>query len=279
MKLIDGRMVRKEKLEELKEKLTKLQNKPNLVVIEVGNDEASKVYIKQKEKLAQELEYNFIYKHFREDITEEELLKEISIWNNDPLINGIMIQLPIPKHLNSTKVINAINPLKDVDGLTSINAGRLIQNMPGLIPCTAKGIIDLLDYYHIPIEGADAVVIGRSLLVGKPVANLLTNRNASVTLLHSKSQNISYYTKNADIVIVAVGIPYFLTKEMIKENAVIIDVGINRVKDKLVGDTDFENLKDSCSYITPVPGGVGPMTVYELMNNVYLARKLQKNRN
>ncbi len=276
MNLIDGKMVRNAKLEELKEKLSKLENKPNLVVIQVGNDEASNVYIKQKEKLASELQYNFIHKHFKEDTSEEELVKEISNCNNDSLINGIIVQLPIPKHLNSNNIINAINPLKDVDGLTSINAGKLVQNTPGLIPCTAKGIIDLLDYYEIPLEGANVVVIGRSLLVGKPVANLLTNRNASVTLLHSKSKNISYYTQNADIIVVAVGVPHFLTKDMIKDGSVIIDVGINRVNGKLLGDVDFDNLKDICSYITPVPGGVGPMTVYELMNNVYLARKLQK---
>ena len=147
MQIIDGKMVRKKKLEELKEKLVSLSDKPNLVVIQVGNDEASSVYIKQKEKLASELQYNFIHKHFKEDISEEDLIKEINNCNNDPFINGIIIQLPIPKHLNSTKIINTINPLKDVDGLTSINAGKLVQNTPGLVPCTAKGIIDLLDYY------------------------------------------------------------------------------------------------------------------------------------
>ena len=184
--------------------------------------------------------------------------------------------MPIPQTLNPNTILNAIDPLKDVDGLTNINAGKLVQNIPGLVPCTAKGIIDLLDYYQIPLEGSNVVVIGRSLLVGKPVSYLLTNRNASVTLLHSKSQDIKSFTKNADIVIVAIGHPHFLKEDMVKDNAVVIDVGINRINGKLVGDVDFDKVKDKCRYITPVPGGVGPMTVYELMNNVYLARKLQR---
>lgn len=276
MNIIDGKLVRKEMLEELKKKVQKLNENLSLLVIQVGNDEASNVYIKQKEKAALEVGYNFIHKHYTEDISEEDLINSIQKYNNDNLITGIMVQMPIPKTLNSTTILNTINPLKDVDGLTSVNVGKLVQNIEGLVPCTAKGIIDLLDYYQIPLEGSNVVVIGRSILVGKPVSYLLTNRNASVTLLHSKSQNIKDYTKRADIVIVAVGIPHFLKEDMVKDNAIVIDVGISRIDGKLVGDVDFDKVKDKCRYITPVPGGVGPMTVYELMNNVYLARKLQK---
>ena len=276
MNIIDGKLVRKEMLEELKKKVHKLNENLSLLVIQVGNDEASNVYIKQKETAALEVGYNFIHKHYTEDISEEDLINSIQKYNNDNLITGIMVQMPIPKTLNSTTILNTIDPLKDVDGLTSVNAGKLVQNIEGLVPCTAKGIIDLLDYYQIPLEGSNVVIIGRSILVGKPVSYLLTNRNASVTLLHSKSQNIKDYTKRADIVIVAVGIPHFLKEDMVKDNAIVIDVGISRIDGKLVGDVDFDKVKDKCRYITPVPGGVGPMTVYELMNNVYLARKLQK---
>ena len=276
MNIIDGKLVRKEMLEELKKKVHKLNENLSLLVIQVGNDEASNVYIKQKETAALEVGYNFIHKHYTEDISEEDLINSIQKYNNDNLITGIMVQMPIPKTLNSTTILNTIDPLKDVDGLTSVNAGKLVQNIEGLVPCTAKGIIDLLDYYQIPLEGSNVVIIGRSILVGKPVSYLLTNRNASVTLLHSKSQNIKDYTKRADIVIVAVGIPHFLKEDMVKDNAIVIDVGISRIDGKLIGDVDFDKVKDKCQYITPVPGGVGPMTVYELMNNVYLARKLQK---
>ena len=271
---LNGKNVRKEKLLLLKEKLKLLNTQLGLVVIQVGNDEASNVYVKQKEKLATELQYKFIHKIFPETITNEEIINYISILNNDNSINGIIVQMPLPKHLDSKRIQNSIDPNKDVDGLTNINAGKLIHNENGLVPCTPKGIIELLDNYNIEIEGKNAVVIGRSILVGKPIAELLNNRNATVTICHSKTNNISFYTKNADIIVVAIGHPNFLTEDMVKENSIIIDVGINRINNKLVGDVDFENVSKKAAYITHVPGGIGPMTVYELMNNVYEAHQL-----
>jgi len=277
MELLDGRKIRNKKIEELKNKVSKLDKKLGLVVIQVGNDEASNVYVKQKEKLALDIGYNFIYKKFSEDISNKKIIEYIKDLNKDDNINGIIVQLPLSKSLDTNLIINMIDPSKDVDGLTYINSGKLIQNSNALIPCTPKGIIDLLKEYNIEIEGKNVVIIGRSILVGKPLFNLFINNNATVTLCHSKSKDITYYTRNADIVVVAVGKKYFLKKDMIKENAIIIDVGINRENNKLYGDVDFDNVKDITSYITPVPGGVGPMTVYELMNNVYIAYKNKNN--
>ncbi len=276
MAIIDGKELRKKKLEELKERIKGTKKQLGLAVVQVGHDEASNVYIKQKEKLALELGYYFIHKNFEENVTQEELIKELNILNNDDKVDGIIVQMPLPHHLDASVIQNTISPLKDVDGLTYVNAGKLIQNVDGLVPCTPKGIIDLLDEHEIALEGTNVVVIGRSILVGKPIANLLVNRNATVVLCHSKTKNIAEITKNADIIIVAVGKKHYLTADMVKKDAVVIDVGINRENGKLYGDADFDNLKDICSYITPVPGGVGPMTVYELMNNVHLAYTLRK---
>jgi len=274
--LIDGKEVKSKKIEELKNILDKLDTKLGLAVIQVGDDEASNVYIRQKEKLALELGYKFIHKKYDSDVDESTLLHYIDDLNNDNSINGILVQMPLPKHLDENKIQNRISPLKDVDGLTFINAGKLVNNSKGLVPCTPKGIIDLLDYYNIKIEGANAVVVGRSILVGKPIANLLLNRNATVTICHSRTKDIEKITKKADILIVAVGKKWFIDKSMIKKNSVIIDVGINRDDGKLYGDVNFDDVKDKCKYITPVPGGVGPMTVTELMFNVLDAYYLQK---
>ena len=273
---IDGRDLKERKLNELRLKLDNLGNQLGLAVIQVGDDEASKVYIRQKENAAAGLGYTYIHRHFPSDVTEEELINEIELLNNNDEIDGIIVQMPLPKHLNESVIQNSINPLKDVDGLTYVNSGRLVQNVPGLVPCTPKGIIDILDSYEIGIEGANVVVIGRSILVGKPIATLLTNRNATVVLTHSKTRDLASITRNADIIIAAVGKANFITEDMVKDGAVVIDVGINRIDGKLCGDVDYHNVKDKCSYITPVPGGVGPMTVYELMNNVYEAHVLRK---
>ena len=253
----------KPELEELKEKLTKLDRSLGLVVIQVGNDPASNVYVRQKNKMAENLGYNF---------------NHIKLNNND-LVDGILVQMPIPKSLDTKKIQNAIMPDKDVDGLTDINMGRLVHNRESLVPCTPIGIIDLLDYYNIPIEGKNVVIIGRSDLVGKPMATLMTNRNATVTLCHSKTSNLEFYTKSADILVAAIGIPKYIKENMVKEGAVIIDVGINRMEDNsLCGDVDFDNVKDKVSYITPVPGGVGQMTVAELAVNTYKAHMLRKSK-
>lgn len=277
--LLDGKEVKLKVLKELKEKLSLLDEKLGLVVIQVGDDPASNVYVRQKNKMAENLGYNFNHIKLESNITEEELLNIIEELNNNDLVDGILVQMPIPKTLNAKKIQNAILPDKDVDGLTDINMGKIVHNRKALAPCTPMGIIDLLDYYNISIEGKNVVIIGRSDLVGKPMATLMTNRNATVTLCHSKTKNLEFYTKNADILVAAIGIPKYIKKEMIKEGAVIIDVGINRLEDNtLCGDVDFDNVKDKASYITPVPGGVGQMTVAELALNTYKAHVLRKSK-
>lgn len=276
--LLDGKELRKKKIELLKEKVSRLKSPLGLVVISVGNDEASKVYVNNKEKMATSLGYNFYHEICPSNIKEEELINKINYYNVKDDIDGIIVQMPLPPSLDSSKIQNTINEYKDVDGLTYLNQGRLMQNKECFIPCTPKGIVDLLDEYNIELEGAKVVIIGRSILVGKPLSIYLTNKNATVSLLHSKTKNIKDYTSNADIIIVAVGQKHFLTADMIKEGAVIIDVGISRENKKLYGDVDFEKVSPKASYITPVPGGVGPMTVYELMENVYNARILRKNK-
>ena len=272
---MNGKALRNKKLTELKDKIKNNNLTLGLAVIQVGNDEASNVYVAQKEKLAKELGYKFIHKIFGENVKQDTIIEYINELNNDESIDGILVQMPLPNHLDSSLIQNSIDSYKDVDGLTFINAGRLVQGIPSLVPCTPKGIIDLLDEYNIKIEGSQVVVIGRSVLVGKPIANLLTNRNASVTICHSKTKDIELYTKNADIVIVAVGKANFLKRSMIKKDSVIIDVGINRIDGKLCGDVDFEEVSQIAGFITPVPGGVGPMTVYELMHNVLIAHNIR----
>ena len=275
MELLDGKKVRQKMLSELKEQIKK--EKVGLAVIQVGEDEASKVYVRQKEKMAEELGFKFEHIKFDESVSEEALLNKIDELNENDLIDGILVQMPIPKHLNASVVQNRINPLKDVDGLTDVNAGCLMHNKDALVPCTPQGIIDLLKYYGIEFSGKNVTIIGRSDLVGKPLASLMINNNATVTLCHSKTKNLSLFTTNADILIVAVGKAKLIKKDYVKEGAIIVDVGINRQEDgKLCGDVDFENIKDKVSYITPVPGGVGQMTVAELAKNTYKAHILRK---
>ena len=275
MIIMNGKEYKAILLEELKKKVSTLPNQLGLAVLQVGNDEASNVYVKQKGKMAEELGYKFVHQVYPEDITQAKLIREIKKLNKDDTIDGILVQMPIPKHLDSGVIQNSIDSCKDVDGLTHVNAGKVVSNTEGLVPCTPKGIIDLLDHYEIPISGSNVVVIGRSILVGKPIANLLLNRNATVTVCHSKTKDVKQYTKNADIIIVAVGKAGYLTEDMVSDGAVVIDVGINRIDGKLYGDVDFESVSKKASYITPVPGGVGPMTVAELACNVYEAHLLK----
>lgn len=274
--IIDGREVASKIKEEIKNEISLLLNKLTLCVVQVGDDEASNIYIKQKEKLANELGINFIHKKYN-DISEELLEEEIIKLNENKYITGIIIQLPIPDKYNTNKLINLIDPNKDVDGLTDYNKVKLYNNEEGIIPCTPLGILELLNHYNIDVKGKNIVIIGRSLLVSKPLFNLLLNKDATVTMCHSKTINLSSITKNADILISATGKPHLVTEDMIKDNAVIIDVGISRIDGKLCGDVDFENVSKKASYITPVPGGVGPMTVIMLMKNILNAYKKQKN--
>ena len=272
-KLMDGKKVRDLKLEELKNKIDKLDKKLTLCVISVGDNPASKVYIKQKEKFAMLVGYDFLDLHY-DFINEDELINKINELNNDSNITGMIVQLPLPDYLNKNKIINTIDPLKDVDGLTNTNLIKLIKKEDGLVPCTPKGILTLFDYYKVDLH-KNIVIIGRSELVGLPMFHLLLNKDATVTLCHSKTNNLGNITKNANILIVAVGKKGLITKDMIKEDAIIIDVGINKVDDKLYGDVESDCI-DKSSLMTPVPGGVGPMTVLSLMENVYNAYLMQK---
>ena len=240
---------------------------PTLACVLVGDDPASKVYVANKEKACAMVGINSVVKKLPANATQEQVAEVISSLNADKNISGILLQLPLPKHLDENALINLISPSKDVDGLTDLNLGRLFAGKHIVAPCTATGIIDLLDHYNLEIAGKRAVVIGRSLLVGKSVANLLEQRNATVTVCHSKTQNLAEITRQADILVVAIGKPNYVTADMVKDGAVVIDVGINRLATGLVGDVDFANVKDKTSYITPVPGGVGPMTIAELLQN------------
>ena len=276
MELLDGKIVKKQILEELKKEVEKLERKPGLVVIQVGEDPASKVYVGQKEKMAAAIGINFEHLKLKENVTQEKIEREIKKRNKDDNVDGILVQMPLPKHLDAKKIQNLIDSSKDVDGLSDTNAGKLIHHVDCLEPCTPKGIMEILDYYKIPVEGKNVVIVGRSDLVGKPLAAMMLNKNATVTVAHSKTNDLKSITKNADILVAAVGKKGIITEDMVKENAVIIDVGINRVDDKLYGDVDFEGVKDKVSYITPVPGGVGQMTVASLGQNVIKAYQLRK---
>ena len=266
--IIDGKEVRNNLYKSLKDEVTKLDNVPCLTVVLVGEDPASKVYVNNKIKSCEQLGILSNVIKCDSDISEEKLANIINELNADPNCTGILVQAPLPKHIDETKIFNLIDRNKDVDGFNNYNAGALVKNNDGIIPCTVKGIGYLLDYYNIDVAGKDVTIIGRSNIVGKPLANYLTNKDATVTLCHSKTNDLRSKTLNADILIVAVGKPKFIDQTYVKDGAVVIDVGINRVDDKLYGDVDFDSLKDKCSFITPVPGGVGPMTVAMLMDNV-----------
>ena len=253
----------KNQINELYEKYNK---KPSLVVIQIGNNPASNAYVKGKIKDCTEVGINSIKLHFEEIITEEELINKIKELNNDDSIDGVLVQLPLPKHINEEKVIEFIDPKKDVDGFHSNNISNLVLNKKCSIPCTPKGIISLLNYYNCDITGKNCVIIGRSNIVGKPMSHLMLNLNATVTVCHSKTNDLEKYTKEADILICAIGKKGFVTRNMVKPNAYVIDVGINRVDNKLYGDCDYDNLVDICN-ITPVPGGVGLMTRASLLEN------------
>ena len=276
--ILDGRETAKKITEKLRLEVEKLDVKPTLAVIIIGCNPASKVYVKNKEKKALEIGFNSIVIELDENITKDELEKTIKELNEDKNVNGILLQLPLPKHLNEKDYLDLIDPKKDVDGFSSYNSGKLLKNdSPYAIPCTPKGIIRLLDEYNIDIEGRVSTVIGRSNIVGKPVSILLLNRNSTVIMTHTKTKNLEHFTKSADILICAAGKKEMIKKEMIKENAVIIDVGITRdIDGRLKGDVDFDDTKDKASYITPVPGGIGPMTIAMLMENTYELYKIQK---
>ena len=296
MILLDGKKVAAEKRAELRETIAQLQaagkRAPKLAIVIVGHNPASETYVANKIKACGEVGIESEKIAFEADITEQQLLAEVSRLNHDATIDGFIVQLPLPEHISETTIMSAIDRRKDVDGLTPENVGRTVQGLPSIISATPRGIRELLAYYQIPTEGRHVVVIGRSNIVGKPIAMLLMQRpylslpsmsaaslgDATVTICHSKTRDLKSICLTADIIIVAAGCPKLLTADMVKEGVTIIDVGINRVDGKLVGDVDFENVAPKAAYITPVPGGVGPMTIVSLLQNTLQAYMLKGER-
>lgn len=283
MKILDGKAVSlkvKESVKVRADELKKFGVEPTLAVVLVGEDKASQTYVRAKEKACNEYGIKSVAHRLSENTTQNELLALINVLNLDDSIHGILVQLPLPKHIDTNVVLAAIDPRKDVDGFHAVNVGKLVSGLDGFVPCTPLGVMEILKEYGIDVAGLNAVVIGRSNIVGKPMANLLLNASATVTITHSKTKNLKEICKNADLIVAAIGKPFFLKADMVKEGAVVVDVGINRLDDgRLVGDVDFEEVAPKCSYITPVPGGVGPMTIAMLLNNTILAAqaKIAKN--
>lgn len=280
MEILDGKKVSAKVREDLKLEVDNLKKegiKPKLAVIMVGNDLASKVYVRNKNKACEEIGIEYEEFLLDEETTMEELLNVIDNLNKNQNIDGILLQSPIPKHLDINKAFRAILPEKDVDGFHPINAGKLSIGEKCFVPCTPHGVVKIIEEYNIETEGKNVVIVGRSNIVGKPLIQCMLQKNATVTVCHSKTRNLEEFTKKADILIVAIGKPKFITENMVKEGVVVIDIGINRNEEgKLVGDVDFDNVSKKASYITPVPGGVGPMTVAMLMENVVEAAKQNK---
>ncbi|MCR1808671.1 bifunctional 5,10-methylenetetrahydrofolate dehydrogenase/5,10-methenyltetrahydrofolate cyclohydrolase [Haploplasma modicum] len=274
--LLDGLLISKKRNEELKTKIKNENLKLKTSIILVGEDPASLVYVKGKIKASKEVGIETELINLSNNIKESELELLIKRLNNDSSVNGILLQLPLPKGFNEKKMINLIDPNKDIDGFTTINQGKLFQKLDCINAATPQGIINLIDEYKIDVSGMNVVVIGRSQIVGLPIAKLLLDRNASVTICHSKTKDIKLYTKEADLVVVAVGIAKLLKEDMVKDGVIVIDVGINRIDGKLIGDVDFENVSKKASYITPVPRGVGPMTINALLENVYKISKMER---
>lgn len=285
--LIDGKLIASNIKEEIKKEVAELLDKgqrpPHLVAVLVGNDGASLSYVKSKEKQSKEVGFMSSVYRFPSTITEKELLQTIDFLNNDNDVDGYIIQLPLPKQIDAKKVLEHVSPKKDVDGFHPTNAGRMLLSLPSYLPATPYGIMTLIERSGIETAGKHCVVIGRSDIVGTPMAVLLSRKgkyaDCTVTLCHSRTKNIKEVCLTADIIVVAIGKPHFLTADMVKEGAVVIDVGIHRIEDDsekgyhIVGDVDFDNVKQKCSYITPVPGGVGPMTIVSLLTNTLKAYK------
>ena len=283
MVLLDGKILSAKIKEEVKVEVTQIVKEknitPGLAVILVGNDAASATYVASKAKACKDAGIYSVVHEMPESITQEELLETINMMNNNPKLDGILVQLPLPKHIDTTTVLEAINPLKDVDGFHPYNVGRMVSNLDSFLPATPFGVMRMFEEHNIELSGKDVVVIGSSDIVGKPMASLLINKKATVTVCNSRTKDLKSHTSKADIVIIAVGVPYLLKEDMVKDGAVVIDVGINRLDTgKLVGDADFEGLKNKCSFLTPVPGGVGPMTIAMLLKNTIKAANLRDKR-
>ena len=275
--ILDGKLVREEILNKIKEKIKTEALDIKLAIILVGDDEASKIYIKNKEKYCNLVGIKTTKYTFASNTKEDEIIELIQKLNNDASVTGIILQSPVPKQIDFDKVTNLIDPNKDVDGFTKENIYNLYLGRKTILPCTVKGIIKLLEYYNIPIEGQDIVIIGRGNIVGHPLSLALQNKNATVTVLHTHTKDLEKFTKEADILISAAGCAHLVKSYMVKKNTVIIDVGVSRKGDKIVGDVDFENVKDIAAAITPNPGGVGPMTVAMIIDNLVELKERSKN--
>ncbi|HAZ6131696.1 TPA: bifunctional methylenetetrahydrofolate dehydrogenase/methenyltetrahydrofolate cyclohydrolase FolD [Staphylococcus aureus] len=279
-KILDGKQIAKDYRQGLQDQVEALKEKgftPKLSVILVGNDGASQSYVRSKKKAAEKIGMISEIVHLEETATEEEVLNELNRLNNDDSVSGILVQVPLPKQVSEQKILEAINPEKDVDGFHPINIGKLYIDEQTFVPCTPLGIMEILKHADIDLEGKNAVVIGRSHIVGQPVSKLLLQKNASVTILHSRSKDMASYLKDADVIVSAVGKPGLVTKDVVKEGALIIDVGNTPDENgKLKGDVDYDAVKEIAGAITPVPGGVGPLTITMVLNNTLLAEKMRR---
>jgi len=269
--IIDGKAVAARVRAEVAEEVARMDSAPGLATVLVGDDPASQIYVGGKHKACAEVGIASIRHDLPPDTSEADVLDVVAQLNDDPAVSGIIVQLPVPGHIDAARVTSAVDPAKDVDGLTPTNAGLLVQGRDGLVPATPSGVMELLREYDTPLEGAHAVVVGRSDLVGKPVAALLLARNATVTMCHSRTRDLGEVCRSADVLVAAVGRPQLITGDMVKEGATVIDVGMNRTADGLVGDVEFESAAARARAITPVPGGVGPMTIAMLLRNTLKA--------
>lgn len=269
--IIDVKSMVNNRKEMLRDKVNNLKNNginPKLAVILASSDEASKIYVSKKKKMCEELNIDEVEYVFDENVTQVEILKLIDNLNNDNSIDGILVQLPLYSHLNEKEILNNVSALKDVDGFHPLNLGKLITNENGIVSCTPKGIMNILKELKVNLTGLNAVVVGRSVIVGKPIAHLLLNEGCTVTMCHSKTKDLALHTRNADILVVAVGVPHLIKEDMVNDNCIVIDVGINRVNGKIVGDVDTMNVEKKVKHITPVPGGVGLTTILSLLENL-----------
>ncbi len=279
MQILDGKALSLKIREEVKKEVEELKTNgitPGLAVILVGNDPASQTYVKMKAKACKMTGIYSITHEMPEDISEEEIIETIEMMNKNPNIDGILVQLPLPKHIDTTKILEVIDPKKDVDGFHPYNFGRLNQGLDSFVPCTPLGVMELLKEYNIDVKGLNACVVGASNIVGKPMAALLLNSFATVDICHIYTKDLKSHTKRADLLVVGVGKPNLITEDMVKDGAIVIDIGINKVDDKIIGDVDFENVSKKASFITPVPGGVGPMTIAMLLKNTLKAAKNER---
>ncbi|SFV58885.1 Methylenetetrahydrofolate dehydrogenase (NADP+) / Methenyltetrahydrofolate cyclohydrolase [hydrothermal vent metagenome] len=279
MQILDGKILAKKIEDNVAKEVLQLKNEmditPGLAVILVGQDPASAAYVSMKKKACDKVGFYSVSHEMPEDISQEAIENTIIMMNQNPNIDGILIQLPLPAHIDTTKILELVDPAKDVDGFHPYNVGRLVTNLDGFVPCTPLGVMEMLAEYNIDVKGKNCCVVGASNIVGKPMASLLLNADATVEICHIFTDDLKKHTLNADIILVGVGVINLIKEDMIKDGAIIVDIGINRASNgKLVGDVDFENVSKKCSYITPVPGGVGPMTIAMLMSNTLKAAKL-----